>query len=336
VAYDPAAAGQSGKGIQHWGFDVKDVNQGSLANSVAHAGGSASFDMVRVAWYPEYGLLNNGTTLDPQATALMDTEASMADQIGSSLPLFLSPKTGTIASYYVGSNGKVDVNAWVKGMQLSRDYYVQQHGKTIQYNGPTNEPDNTNNKFDPSDFVSIRNALSGWGSVTEVGPCTFQAEDGAAWLPTMHASVGHASTHAIGDTTLAAYKGFASVAAGYSLAVWNSEVHSLAEALVGGDLGFRRGIWWAPITTERGDFVIYGGNPRVFYAEFGTWGATAAYLDSAPNSLFIFIGNKDSTTAYTLRFSSTGALVHYDGGAAKASHTVTIPKGGEQVIHVTW
>ncbi|HVY49171.1 MAG TPA: hypothetical protein VHB21_24945 [Minicystis sp.] len=335
--FDPTSAGETDKGVARWAFDVKDQGQdaASIAASLSRAGGAGNFDAVRVAWFPQHALQQGGTALGAAAKASIDEEVQLANVVGASKGVFLSPKTGTIDPYYVASSGKIDVTRWVAAMELSRDDYIQHHGKIVAYNGPTNEPDNTNGKFDAQIFVQIRGAMHGWGVTNNVGPCTFQSEDGASWLPTIAGTISHATTHAIGDTTLAGYKHFFHAAEQVNLTAWNSELHSLAEALVGADRGMARAIWWGNITKERGDFVQHSRSARVFYGEFGSFGAVAGYRDAAPNGLLIFIGNKDDQHGYALRFRSSTA-VSFDGSAPRTSDTESVPPGGEKVVHVTW
>jgi hypothetical protein len=345
-SFDPNSAGQISGSIGNWTLDVKNstISDAAINESVDNAGGAGIFDSVRVAWFPQYSLINNLTSLSADAKAGIDEQIRRANLRLSGKTLFLSPSSnGPYAGSYIGSDGKVIVAKWVKAMELSRDRYVNA-GKTITYNGVFNEPDNTGGKLTPTSFVQIRNAMSGWGGVVNVGPCSITAGTGATWLDTIHSQISKGSTHALSTTTLSDYRNFDARAISYALQTWNSEAHNSSEIMVGASRNFARVCWWGKITSGRGMLMQVVGSPRLFFdTDFNTqpdgkWSTTAAYKDG-PQSIWIFAGNVTNIST-TITYTSTTIPVSWDGSGLTLSHSITLgPVGSatdEAAVHVTW
>lgn len=326
--FNPNASGTSGKGITKWGLDVKwPRSKSKLQTDISNAGGSGNFSFVRIAWYPQYALNADGS-LKAGAKADMDVQKDRASVL-SGKKWFLSPKLGGIDwSYYKGSDNLVRADRWANAMAKSREY-LGGKGK-FAYVGPTNEPDN-GNKFTANKFVKIVDKMTDWGGVTIVGPCAFNAATSNNWWNTIKNKVSIGTTHAIGGTTKGAYKSFADKVG--SKGPWNSEIHSLAEAIIGGHKGYTAGVYWGAINKARGDFIKYSRNKRIQYGEFGSFGASAIYKGNNAKELYLFIGSNSGSHKLTYKASFN---VSYDGSAKKKKHIVNVSGKTERVIKITW
>jgi hypothetical protein len=167
------------------------------------------------------------------------------------------------------------------------------------------------------------------------GAATFTTDDAASWYDALGGQATVGSTHAYGS--VATYVDFIQHVEANGGVPFDSEVHNLAEVIIGANYGLQGAIWWGPAELARGDFVKASQGQELGYAaDWPNWSAAAVYR--APDgSVQAFLGSGAQVgrpTTYTFHWADRD--VYFDGVGPTRDYTVTIGTGQERVINITW
>ena len=293
VTFDPNAAGID-KSVGSWGVDAAWPSYDNVRISINNLG-LQNVDFVRVNFYTDEALTSTGE-LGPEARSRLDAQLALADLAGD-VPIGILPNSGSGTDGYYFNNGTdnsqgLRVDRWVNVIRATRDYIANQTGRSLKFVEPFNEPDYLANQGSREQLGEITSALaadSSFNGTELMAASTLRANNNAYfWYDGARGPATAGSTHLLdseadGDfRVLEAYANFLGNYIDPNDDAWNPEIHSMAEILVGAEVGMDGGSVWGAAMRNRGLAMQASDGKRLGYAaDYENESAAAVYR--APN-----------------------------------------------------
>jgi len=302
--------------------------------------GAGQIDSVRIGCPKEWALDAN-EELVPAAQADVDQGMAKVMQVAALNPnvkvaMVCSGGNG-INSWYVQDNG-VDIRGtrWLALFKATKHYVENAYGLEISYIEVGNEQDWGGKKGTKSNIDNIMERFQDdaeMGGFPQVGPSTLDCDNANSWYNAIKTHTDWGATHAINGSK-DNYISFLQQVSSDGKAYFGSEIHNLAEMIMGTEYGSIGGCWWNTASVAAGRFVnACQLGPRICYEEIpNKFGAACGFREEGTNRIYLFAGSRGDTS---VTFNCTDKLVYFDGVGPQSSVTVDLAGGDEVVIEVT-
>jgi hypothetical protein len=308
VRFDTRARGEE-KAIRHWGIDATWASPPNTRESMRH--GEPLIEFVRIGFYMHEPLGEDGNLSRGQIGKLGEALAC-AKIVARDVPIMLSPHNEEgIIDWYKNPDGSAHLDRWFQVMARTREW-VESQGHHVAMIEAFNEPDYEKwNMGTREDLDELSKRMKAW-EVQRVGPSTMSTQWAESWYGAIHRNVDVGSTHTLYGT-MREFIDLAKEVKRDRNRFFCPESHSIAEVMVGAEVGVDYAAWWGPINEARGRFMRACQGKRLAYeAVEENWSAGCVYR--APDgSLHAFVGSTErengKTTGY--RFICTNEDVTY-------------------------
>ncbi|GAA5482747.1 hypothetical protein [Haloferula sargassicola] len=335
LEFDTRAAGED-KAIRHWGIDATWASPDNTRESMTH--GEPLIDFVRIGVYMHRPLQEDGSLSDAQIAKLTHA-LGCAEIVAKDVPIMLSPHNEEgIIGWYKNGDGSAHLDRWLQAIAATREW-VQGKGHPVAMIEAFNEPDYEKwNMGTREDLDELSRRMKPW-QVLRVGPSTMSTASAGPWYGEIHRHVDIGSTHTLYGT-MREFIDFAKEVKRDRNQLFCPEAHSIAEVMVGAEVGVDYAAWWAAISEARGRFMRACQGKRLAYAAVEeNWSAGSVYR--APDgSLHAFVGATERengiTTSYRIVCRNEDVTYFPDGDRengqprkrGEAYEVVAKPAGG--------
>ena len=305
------------KAIKNWGIDATWASWENTQESFKNAG--AEIDFVRIGFYMHEEYNDDGTLSDDQK-AKLDHALKVAEIVDPKIPIMLSPHNEEgIIDWYKESDGKSKFDRWFHVIEITKAY-VESKGHKVGCLEVFNEPDYADwNMGDKDDLNDLLRRVAKW-KILRVGPSVMNTEWAESWYNEINRNLDAGSTHTLYGTMDQFTDFFDDVTDDRKIA-FCPESHSIAEVMVGAEVGVEYAAWWGPIDVARAHFMrACQGKRLAFVAVEKNWSAACVYR--APDgSLNGFIGCAERengvTTEYKFVCADQDVTYYPDGDMTK-------------------
>src|SRR6516164_6949177 len=318
--------------IPYWGLDTDWPSVNNMRRGLIFMG-SENVNVVRMPFTVDAPLVD-GDIPDAQKARLQQS-IDLAAMAGPDAMWYLSPGTSVDPWYRSGTN-RVYPDRWAAAMAACQQYYNRPMWMAEPFNEPDYLPWNMGSRQDLSDIMDLLETLPNFADTFPAGASTLSTDQAAPWYDALGGRAAVGTTHALYGS-VSNYVSFIQHVTATNGIPFNPEVHSLAEVIIGANYGLQGAIWWGTAERARGDFVNASQGQQLGYADDWTnWSAATVYR--APDGTvqaFLGCGERIGLpTTYT--FHCADRDVFFDGDGPRRDYTVTIGRGEERVINITW
>lgn len=312
IEFDTRSRGED-KAIRHWGIDATWASPDNTRESVKN--GEPLIAFVRIGFYMDVPLNDDGNLSDGQIKKLTHA-LGCARIVARDVPIMLSPHNEEgIIDWYKNPDGSAHLDRWFQVMAKTREW-VESQGHHVAMIEAFNEPDYDKwNMGTREDLDELSRRMKPW-KIQRVGPSTMNTGSAESWYDEIHRNVDVGSTHTLYGT-MRQFMDLAKEVKRDRNRFFCPESHSIAEVMVGAEVGVDYAAWWAPITKARGQFMRACQGKRLAYeAVEENWSAGCVYR--APDgSLHAFVGATErengKTTSYRIVCTNEDVTYFPDG-----------------------
>jgi len=308
IKFDTSQKGES-KAVHEWGIDATWASWNNTQESVRNAGDE--IDFVRVGFYMHEEYNDRGRLSRDQKNKL-DEALKCAKMVDRHIPIMISPHNEQgIIDWYKDSG----FDRWYHVMEETRDY-IEKEGHKVIYVEAFNEPDYAQwNMGTKDDLDELFERLEDW-KIMRVGPSVMNCDGAESWYDGIKRNIDAGSTHTLYGS-MDAFVDFMEDVKQDRKIPFCPELHSIAEAMAGADVGVEYMSWWGPINEARAAFMRACQGMRLAYeAVERNWSAACVYR--APDgTLHGFAGTAERengiTTEYKFVCSNEDVTYYLDG-----------------------
>jgi len=293
IRFDTSQQGES-KPVHEWGIDATWASWNNTQESVRNAGDE--IDFVRVGFFMHERYNADGSLSRDQISKL-DEALNCAKLVDKNIPIMISPHNELgIIDWYKESG----FDRWYHVMEKSREY-IESKGHKVVYLEAFNEPDYGDwNMGDEDDLDQLLERLAGW-KIMRVGPSVMNCDGAESWYDEIDRNVDAGSTHTLYGS-MGDFIDFMEKVKRDRKIPFCPELHSIAEAMAGADVGVEYMSWWGPINEARAAFMRACQGMRLAYEPVErNWSAAGVYR--APDgTLHGFAGTAERENGITTEF----------------------------------
>ena len=293
IKFNTRNKGES-KPVHEWGIDATWASWNNTQESVRNAGDE--IDFVRVGFYMHEQYNDDGRLSSDQVHKL-DEALNCAKIVGPHVPIMISPHNEQgIIDWYKDS----DFDRWYHVMEKTRDY-IESKGHKVVYVEAFNEPDYPKwNMGTKDDLDELLKRLGKW-KVLRVGPSVMNCDGAGAWYDAVDRNLDAGSTHTLYGS-MKQFINFMEDVKRDRKKAFCPELHSIAEAMAGADVGVDYMSWWGPVNEARANFMRACQGSRLAYvAVEQNWSAACVYR--APDgTLYGFAGANERENGITTKY----------------------------------
>jgi len=304
IKFDTRSKGEN-KAVHEWGIDATWASQQNTEESVRNAGGE--IDFVRVGFYMHESYNEDGSLSFDQIRKL-NHALNCARIVDAKVPIMISPHNEEGIIDWYKDDG---FDRWYHVMEKTREH-IEAKGHQVIYVEAFNEPDYAKwNMGNEDDLDELLERLEGW-NVLRVGPSLMNCDGAESWYGEIDRNVDAGSTHTLYGS-MGTFIDFMEEVRDDRKIAFCPELHSIAEAMVGAEVGVEYMSWWGPINEARAAFMRACQGARLAYVEVErNWSAAGVYR--APDgTVHGFAGTAERENGITTeyRFVCTNEDVTY-------------------------